>query len=330
MEVDKCFGSYETGKHPAITAAIEKWGDSVVEDGSLHTSTSHEVNTQPTNGDRFLEHIKDLTDAYAGLSAVCSEACGLHVHINAKDLNFYDMRKVLAIYARVERALFELCSRSRLNGTYSQICGYNYLNMSPDPRIFKRQMFGTLYMDRGRLLPQKGSAATGKLIVDARGDKAGVRDHGLRYRALNIHSFFHRGSIEFRHHEGTVDYTEITNWALICGHVIEAAAKMSEAQIIALPSETHEALLAVIPERFHKHCNTRWETEVMPATICNGARTKYARSDDREWREYDQHKGTLPKPDSEPAVVAEKKSCTRCAYPNPSTRTYCLDCGGQL
>lgn len=293
MEVDRCGTNVMPKK---LNAAIVKWKDSVVEDGSLSGPFAHEVNTMPTNGDRFLEHVKDLCDGYAELKATAGPDCGMHVHVNCKDLTFYDMRKVLMLYHKVERALFELCRSRRLNGDYSRVCGFNYINMSTHPSTFKRQLLSTLYVSGTALMDRRPDESTGEKVREAKSSKSdGLREYQMRYRALNIHSFFHRGSIEFRHHEGTTDYNEAINWALICGHVIDAAQKLSEAKLAVLPTDSFEALLAVLPERFHDFCKGKWTTTSDGPIFDGVAKPRYGRRDtDQYWLECESRKGTLP------------------------------------
>lgn len=233
-----------------LILAVNKWQDSVVEDGSLEGGHAHEINTQPTNGDAFIQHIKDICDGYAQVEASTSSDCGLHVHVDTRDFRFYDVRRLILTYAKVEMALFHLCHRSRFNNHYSQICGHNYVNMSSDTQLFRRQILGGFYGGDNTLLPKHG-----KLVVK---ENKAEKYTQIRYRALNVHSHFHRQSIEFRHHEGTVDGQEITNWALIVANVVQTAYESSEAKLSALPDDPRLALMAMLPVSLHAHCTNKW------------------------------------------------------------------------
>lgn len=282
----------------AINQAIDKWGDSVVPDGSV--PGGFEINMNPTNGDLFLQHARDLADGLAIIKAGCTVACGMHVHVNVKgtpliDSNgvptmndkgeqafdsrtaytHYDLRRLAMLYYKIERAMFELCSPVRLNARYSKICGKFYLTKNgSDPKAFRQQSASKMY-NAGAVLPSAGNPAS----IEITGRNLGVppksvfkqigaqikhnKSHKyqpVRYNALNLHSFFLRGTVEFRHKEGTVDYTEMTSWALICGHVVDAASRLSDNQIKALPSNSQQALLEVIPAGLHPYCASKWET----------------------------------------------------------------------
>jgi hypothetical protein len=284
IEVDQVGNASDGAK---LKSAV--FGDAVTADGSLHGGFAHEVNTMPRNGDQFLKHIKEITDGYAELAAACSIDCGLHVHVNCSDLNFYDLRRVILLYAKVERALFELCADTRLHSQYSMPCGTEYRNMSPDPAIFRRQLLGTFYGDDNKLLPKKGQ----RDVPDAKRDK---HHTNKRYRALNVHSYFMRKTLEFRHHEGSVDYNEITNWAMICGHVIDSAVRLAEAKITALPTNPFTALMAVLPENLQAHCRGKWGANLETTVNYSGAgKMRYGRAvNDGYWDIQHFLSGTLP------------------------------------
>jgi Putative amidoligase enzyme len=161
---------------------------------------------------------------------------------------------VILLYAHLEKALFALCEDYRLAGHFSQVCGKNYSNMSPDPEAFKRQLMGKFYSD-GNPISARPPKDRGQAIKKAQSQKY----IGVRYRALNLHSFFLRKSIEFRHHEGSVDANTIINWARVCGHVIEAANRMSEAEIRELPEDSKKALLAILPDDLVEYCKSVWK-----------------------------------------------------------------------
>jgi len=252
IEVDKITKT-ESGR---LRAAVKKWSDSIVTDGSLNrVPNAHETNTAPCNGDLFVEHIEELGEAYKELGAGCTTACGLHVHVNCSDLKIYDLRKVILLYAKIERALFELCKPRRATSNFSILCGQNYLDMDPHPENFKRQLLGKFY-NNGKIASARPDKQSG-LEIKKNKEKKYI---SVRYRALNLHSFFHRKSIEFRHREGSVDATTIINWAMICGHIIEAANTMSEAQINALPTQGRRALLEILPPELGEWAKKLWRT----------------------------------------------------------------------
>jgi hypothetical protein len=293
MEVDK----FRTDVYsPDVNYAIDKWKDAVVSDGSI--PGGFEINTNPTNGDLFLDHMAEICDGFVKINAHCSNACGLHVHVNVKGsplyskdgsplldkdgnqkfdprdaFNHYDLRRLIEIYYKTEKAIFELCHPRRVSGRYSIPCGPYYMTKDMNPKDFRKSMITKMYRE-GQPLPVATPASTlastraltmqkVKRAMKEAGTqlkaKKGHKYESVRYKALNLHSFFLRGTIEFRHKEGTADYNEITNWALICATVVDQASKMSHAEISELPNKSREALVAILPAPLRAYALRKWE-----------------------------------------------------------------------
>jgi hypothetical protein len=70
-----------------------------------------------------------------------------------------------------------------------------------------------------------------------------------RYNALNLHSFFYRQTVEFRHHQGTTNAVKATSWGMLCASILDAAQRLSMREIndiIARYSDTpHAALIEI-------------------------------------------------------------------------------------
>lgn len=314
MEVDRFSASkYST----AANKALNKWQNPVVHDGSLGQG-GFEINTNPCNGDLFLDHMKELCDGLAAIDAACSASCGIHVHVNVKGTplvkedgtpilrggemvydqrsayTHYDLRRLILLYYFIEPAVYGLCAPARLSSRYAKPCGSFYLSKNKTPKDFRKDGVVKMYRE-GEPLPKgyspdnprpKGEKV--KTLVKyaddgspvyamvSRKPKTQFRNVGnaitatkkekynkIRYNSLNLHSFFMRGTIEFRHKEGSVSYNEVTNWALICGQIVEAAAKLTEAQIKALPRNPREALLAILTPELQQYAQRKWEAQDM-------------------------------------------------------------------
>lgn len=68
-----------------------------------------------------------------------------------------------------------------------------------------------------------------KRTQNAHGDSG-----GCRYAAMNVHSHFFRGTIEFRLKEGTIEAEEVIFWPLFCGWFVEAAKRLSDSEVMGL------------------------------------------------------------------------------------------------
>ena len=69
--------------------------------------------------------------------------------------------------------------------------------------------------------------------------------HSSRYFWVNLHSYFHRGSIEVRNHSGTVDADKIINWIKILLTIKEYAAGSKLKDINKLEG-TWEELIKIV------------------------------------------------------------------------------------
>jgi hypothetical protein len=211
--------------------ACHKWSASIVSDGSLGRD-GFEINTSPASGNKFVEQITEITDSLNNNRGRVSRKCGLHVHIDARDFDFDDIIRLIHLYAKLEDGLFKVVSSSRRRNTYCAECGEALLcdvNKYSHLRDFEEVFARVIY----------------------KGDKKHIeenkkwKDGGNRYRALNLHSWVHRGSIECRLHQGTTSKIKVINWATLWGVILDFAKENSMDQIYQLPDNSFEALLEV-------------------------------------------------------------------------------------
>ena len=268
------------GRSRKLDLALTKWYDCVVSDGSIgQQPEAFEINAQPSGGDLFLDHMQDLCDGLARMEAAPDKRCGLHVHIDATDLAVFDLSRVIQIYGKVERALFDLCDPSRVGNNYSEPCAEFYKS-DWKPKEFRSGLISRLYLNDQPLKVENANEALRKYwgasaldnltpkqkkeristVKRLQADKANgqkAEKYGAhRYKALNLHSYFLRKTIEFRHHEGTVDYADIVGWAQVCQHIVTLANRISPRTVEMLSDQPREALLELMPAKLHPYMNT--------------------------------------------------------------------------
>jgi hypothetical protein len=186
------------------------------------------------------------------------------------------------LYAKTERALFALCHPTRLNAHYSQVCGKYYVDegVAAKPAEFRQRLVSSLYYGKQEMKPNLQRYLNNYVLRPDHNDpakqavymKAAARQfaeelkkkkahkyENIRYKALNMHSYFLRKTIEFRHHEQSVDYTDITGWSLVCQELVSCAYRMTQRQIEALPRNSRRTLWALMPERLHDYIRGAWE-----------------------------------------------------------------------
>ncbi len=218
-------------------------------------------------------------------------ACGMHVHIDASDLSVYDLSRLIRLYYKVEKALFDLVNPDRLTNTYARPCGKFYSDkLAAHPRDFRTGLISAMYFNGRSLKPnlqefslhnygvsleklsvQKRKALEGEAVAQVRNalnDNKTRKYRDIRYKALNLHSYFLRKTIEFRHHHGTVDYEEIVGWGQVCQELVSFSQRMSSTMgssstvnqyIEALPVNSRKSLLAVMPARLHEYIIKAWK-----------------------------------------------------------------------
>jgi len=221
------------GAEDTTSPPVKKWNGGIVEDGSLPAS-GFEINTAPASGDLYVNQIHDICEGLAEQNGKATKACGLHIHVDARDYNFYDVRKLAFLYEKIEDALFGIVAPSRKASHYCQPCGKKYvreLENNTIPKDNEKKILENVY---------------GSKDVDLERVK-GNKYNEARYGALNVHSWVYRGSIEFRMHHGTVNEEKITNWGILLAGIVDYAYDNSEKKIKTLKGDPLSILLSIAP-----------------------------------------------------------------------------------
>ena len=249
VEIEVARSSEDTRRH--VDPHVAGWASTaVVDDGSLPDS-GYEINTAPTSGDEFVERIEGLCAALSTADAIVTTACGLHVHVDARDLTYRALQRLVALYAHVEPALFDMVPASRKNNRYCQRCGPDFLRRGiaasldraaqsaagRSPKIAKAAVVKAVYEeDLGQTYGAERFEARKRYKYD-----------DARYAALNLHSWFYRGTVELRLAAGTTNAEKIVCWSILIASLLDWAKTHKDADLLKLPSDPLEALLSVAP-----------------------------------------------------------------------------------
>jgi hypothetical protein len=260
---------------------VKKWTGCIVEDGSLPYPTGFEINTAPASGDQYVQQIRDIVAECVRTGTYVNSKCGLHTHIDTSDFNIWSMRRLINLYRRAEPHLFSMLPGTRIGNHYCQPCGESWWRIFNDPgkihelktRYVPTELVGA---DGKKVVKKKrkveetfrnpASTLKGKLTgalygydtstaadnkarqtyaAEIKRSKSG-KDNDTRYRALNVHSWLLRGTLEFRHGAPALELHNsagakvpvqgdyIIHWGLVCCGLVEAAARMSDAEVDAL------------------------------------------------------------------------------------------------
>jgi len=126
--------------------------------------------------------------------------CGLHVHHGARDLSLWDWKRLFLKYAQYEEAIDGIMPESRRgsnNGHCASLLGGWERTLDEAIRTM------TKINDMSKM----------------------QRAYGTRYVKLNAESFVTHGTVEFRHHNGTIDPEKILNWVIFTQAMVEQSVQ---------------------------------------------------------------------------------------------------------
>lgn len=226
-----------------LIETLKKWNCSIVNDGSVQDG--FEINTHPAGGDYFINLVKSIGSAFVSSNANVDTRCGGHVHIDARDLDYAAMARVIRLFACVEIGLYNIIPYHRRTSNYCGISGRTYLNVIRNAELHmkesdnKRQV---MLKYRNAILSNLYGYADKKSVKKSHTHKGGT-GHVSRYRGFNLHSWMFRGTIEFRMPPGSVITNNITNWGLLLAHLVSISEKSSMDYIRELVKEIEIVLL---------------------------------------------------------------------------------------
>jgi hypothetical protein len=173
----------------------------IVPDGSV--SDGGELVSPPLKGRDGKKQIKLACEALKEVGARVDSRCGLHVHIdvNGSAFNKEQVINIPKIYERYENFLDKLMPRSRrsVNNAYCRtLKGYTHeANQYVEWRTEQDGNYTVAQIAEGPL--------------------------GTRYKKVNLFSYVKYGTVEFRHHSGTIEFGKIMNWIRICQAIVKAS-----------------------------------------------------------------------------------------------------------
>jgi len=165
----------------------EHW--KIVTDSSV--ADGFEVVSPVLFGNEGLTDVRKVAQALVGAGARVDRRCGFHVHVDARDLSGADILNIIRRYAANEAQIDSFMPTSR-RGTNNTYC---------------RTM-----EDVVRAVRNVSESATTRQVCER------VYE---RYYKLNVQAFTRHGTVEFRQHNGTVDWRKMVNWIIFCVQFVE-------------------------------------------------------------------------------------------------------------
>ena len=230
--------SIKTEGAAQLEAIIQKWKGSVVHDGSLPQG-GFEINTAPAAGHLFAKQIQEICAGLKKAKATVTNQCGLHIHLDARDFDFYDIRRLVRVYAAIEPALFKIVPSARRNSHYAMRCAKKYedaipLAKTPFRDIQKQVAVGTYGVADLSYGEERYPDGFGGTITNR-----------ARYNALSLHSWFYHETIEFRIFEGCIDASTIIKLGNMCAAILDYALYHTDEEVTATMNKkrSYESLM---------------------------------------------------------------------------------------
>ncbi len=154
-------------------------------------SCGSELVSPPLSGDAGFEQIKLACRALRNAGARVDRRCGLHVHIEARDVNTDSVKRLINNYTASASAINSVLARSRHQVTYARHWQAHELT-----RI---------------------AALDSVALIAA--------NQGTRYKAVNLQSFMRYGTVEFRQHQGSVNGEKIVQWVKFCAAMLDVSTR---------------------------------------------------------------------------------------------------------
>jgi hypothetical protein len=252
-----------------------------------------ELVLEPLAGDEFVKAMSAISKGIIINHAAVNNSCGLHVHVNALDYDYWTLRKLILMYIKLEPEIYSILCNS--NRSFNEFCvpiykisqqkTYGRLINAKSTKEIKYIINKVLYgininiqhtdvrIHSTKVVCSNNSYGNQYLVYRAskygRTDNEDVSAQRVRYRGLNVHSWLYRGTLEFRMKEGTTDLSELINWPLFCGWLVEAAYRMKEREL----QKARELDLVSFSQEFMPRFITDWITERKDKTCAGSSDT---------------------------------------------------------
>jgi hypothetical protein len=189
----------------AAVRAMRDAGINTDAEGYNHTTRSHwkivtdsscgyEAVSPILEGEDGLEEIKIVCAVLEGAGAKVNKNCGVHVHFDASDFNLENFKNLFKYWVKFEDVFDSLMPASRRLQA-NQYCNSNLKVRASDAASHAQAC--------QEIFTQIDAITTIEQFKQL---------YPSRYHKLNPHSYWRHGTIEVRHHSGSIDGEKITQW----------------------------------------------------------------------------------------------------------------------
>lgn len=134
-----------------------------------------------------IEKIQEMIRLLREAGAFCNKSCGIHIHINAAPFEAYQLRNLVNIIAAKEDIVYRALQ----------------VDSQRENRYCKK--IDQEFLEKLNRIKPKTMNQLQDLWYNGR-DGSHLHYHDSRYRCLNLHSVFQKGTIEFRAFNGSINH----------------------------------------------------------------------------------------------------------------------------
>jgi hypothetical protein len=182
----------------------------VKSDCSIQGANGFEVVSPILEGEAGIADLVKVCNVLKQLNAQVNKSCGFHVHHNAADWGIQKFRNLFKRFAKFEGALDSVQPDSR-RANMNRYCGSVIKTFAEIDNCTTVRQLSELY------------------------------GHS-RYYKLNLQSFFRMGSVEFRHHSGTIEADKVEQYVRLTYAMVQDAADHTAVKNFTKPTTAKEAL----------------------------------------------------------------------------------------
>ena len=197
---------YDDYSHYLEYSDIESEGWNVVDDGSLSSGGVEFVSQRPVLGQGVETALRLLERENRENYNHVDESCGIHIHFNALDFGFVEMKSLLLIMSKLQYAIYDSIPEYRRDSSYLR-----EIKMSTK-EIESINNIHSLVRDYYHMANTS--------FTDTKYNEA-------RYIGTNLHARFFLGTIEFRYHEGSIKSQPILNWIRFLNSIMQSSKQLS-------------------------------------------------------------------------------------------------------
>ncbi|QDP48461.1 MAG: putative amidoligase enzyme [Prokaryotic dsDNA virus sp.] len=188
-------------------------------------------------GENGFEQLKEILDVLNNKGCKVNYSCGIHVHhdvtnkmIEGKEKSQKFLTNLIKFVAKYEHLIYKLVSPSRLDSRkystpvrrdyFDRYCNMNKRQikemMTKVKRDCTRKYRNGSDIDRGQISP---------------------RVQSNRGCGLNLRNVWTRGSVEFRYHNGSLNFDKIVSWIVFTQAIVNTVEEANSVQMNYVPSD---------------------------------------------------------------------------------------------